>query len=210
MLAAAGPGPYAGHAVEGGKRRTMGEGTVVIGLDPGTEPEGMTTWPSSSSLPLGALVTATPCARLHTRAVLIEWGLNDLAEAAELIVSELVTNAVRASTGPDGHPRYDGSGLPVVVVRLGTDHTRVLIEVWDVIAGAPVTEQAGPDDESGRGLVLVEAVCERWSWETVPGWPGKVVWAELHVPLTHPAACGNFHAERGRVSEMSGASAGSR
>ena len=183
MLAATDRGPYAGHAVEGGTRGTMGEGTVVIGLDPGTEPGGMTAWPASSSLPLGALVTATPCARLHTRAVLIEWGLNDLAEAAELIVSELVTNAVRASTGPDGRPRYDGSGLPVVVVRLGTDHTRVLIEVWDVIAGAPVTGQAGPDDESGRGLVLVEAVCERWSWETVPGWPGKVVWAELHVQL---------------------------
>src|SRR5580693_5446393 len=126
---------------EGGTRRTMGEGTVVIGLDAVTDPEGMTTWPSSSSLPLGALVTATPCARLHTRAMLAEWGLNDLAEAAELIVSELVTNAVRASTGPDGHPRYDGSGLPVVV----------------------------------------EAMCQRWSWETVPGWPGKVVWAELHV-----------------------------
>jgi hypothetical protein len=66
-------------------------------------------------------------------------------------------------------------------VRLATDHTRVLIEVWDVIAGAPVTEQAGPDDESGRGLVLVEAVCDRWSWQNVPGWPGKVVWAELRV-----------------------------
>jgi len=159
----------------------MGEGTVVIGLDAVADPEGMTTWPSSSCLPLGALVTATPCARMHTRAVLAEWGLNDLAEAAELIVSELVTNAVRASTGPDGHPRYDGAGLPVVVVRLGTDHTRVLIEVWDVIAGAPVAEQAGPDDESGRGLVLVDAVCERWSWQSVPGWPGKVVWAELRV-----------------------------
>jgi len=154
---------------------------VVTGLDAVTDPEDMATWPSSSSLPLGALVTATPCARMHTRAVLAEWGLNDLAEAAELIVSELVTNAVRASTGPDGRPRYDGSGLPVVVVRLATDHTRVLIEVWDIIAGAPVTERAGPDDESGRGLVLVEAVCERWSWQNVPGWPGKVVWAELRV-----------------------------
>ena len=164
----------------------MGEGTVVIGLDAVADPEGMTTWPSSSSLPLGALVTATPCARLHTRAVLAEWGLNDLAEAAELIVSELVTNAVRASTGPDGRPQYDGSGLPVVVVRLATDHTRVLIEVWDVIAGAPVTEQA-PDDESGRGLVLVEAVCDRWSWQSVPGWPGKVVWAELRVHLAASA-----------------------
>jgi anti-sigma regulatory factor (Ser/Thr protein kinase) len=155
---------------------------VVIGLDAVTDPASMTTsWPFSSSLPLGALVTATPCARMHTRAVLTEWELHDLADSAELIVSELVTNAVRASTDPAGQPRYDGAGLPVVIVRLGTDRTRVMIEVWDGISGAPVAEHAGPDDESGRGLVLVEAVCDRWSWQTVPGWPGKVVWAELHV-----------------------------
>jgi len=108
-------------------------------------------------------------------------GFSGLAEAAELIVSELVTNAVRASTDRYGRPKYDGAGLPVVVVRLGSDGIRLLIEVWDGIAGAPVTEQAGPEDESGRGLVLVEAVCDRWSWQTVPGWPGKVVWAELQV-----------------------------
>ncbi len=155
---------------------------MVIGPDTVTDPASMTTsWPLSTSLPLGALVTATPCARLHTRAVLAEWGLHDLAEAAELIVSELVTNAVRASTGPDGRPRYDGAGLPVVIVRLGTDGIRVMIEVWDGIAGAPVAEHAGPDDEGGRGLVLVEALCARWSWQAVPGWPGKVVWAELLV-----------------------------
>lgn len=160
----------------------MGEGTAVIGPDTAMDPASMTTsWPLSSSLPLGALVTATPCARLHTRAVLAEWGLHDVAEAAELIVSELVTNAVRASTRPDGRPQYDGAGLPVVVVRLGTDGTRVMIEVWDGIAGAPVPEPSGPDDEGGRGLILVEAVCARWNWEAVPGWPGKVVWAELLV-----------------------------
>jgi anti-sigma regulatory factor (Ser/Thr protein kinase) len=159
----------------------MSEGTAVIGPDTVTDLSGWTTWPLSSSLPLGALVTATPCARLHTRAVVTEWGFSGLAEAAELIVSELVTNAVRASTDRYGRPKYDGAGLPVVVVRLGSDGIRLLIEVWDGIAGAPVTEQAGPEDESGRGLVLVEAVCDRWSWQTVPGWPGKVVWAELQV-----------------------------
>lgn len=160
----------------------MGEGTAVIGPEIVMDPASMpASWPMSSSLPLGALVTATPCARMHTRAVLSEWGLDGLSEAAELIVSELVTNAVRASTGADGRPKYDGAGLPVVIVRLGTDGSRVMIEIWDGIPGTPVTEQAGPDDESGRGLVLVEAVCARWDWETVPGWPGKVVWAELLV-----------------------------
>ena len=159
----------------------MGEGSVVTWADPVTDPSGMSdTWPLSSSLPLGALPGATPCARLHTRTVLHEWGLNDLAEAAELIVSELVTNAVRASTAPDGRPRYDATGMPVVVLRLASDHFKLLIEVWDVIPGAPAAEHPGPDDESGRGLMLVAAQCDRWSWQSAPGWPGKVVWAELH------------------------------
>ena len=159
----------------------MGEGSVVTWADPITDPPGMSDpWLLSTSLPLGALPGATPCARLHARAVLAEWGLADLAEAAELIVSELVTNAVRASTAPDGHPRYDGAGMPVVVLRLASDRFRLLIEVWDVIPGAPAAAHPGPDDESGRGLMLVAAQCDRWSWQSVPGWPGKVVWAELH------------------------------
>jgi anti-sigma regulatory factor (Ser/Thr protein kinase) len=159
----------------------MGEGSVMTWPDAVADPPGMTaSWPLSTSLPLGALPGATPCARLHARAVLAEWGLDDLAEAAELIVSELVTNAIRASTGRDGRPRYDPAGMPVVVLRLVSDRIRVLIEVWDSIAGAPAAGHAGPEDESGRGLMLVAAQCDRWSWQTVPGWPGKVVWAELH------------------------------
>jgi anti-sigma regulatory factor (Ser/Thr protein kinase) len=159
----------------------MGEGSVVTWADPVTDRPGISdTWPLSSSLPLGALPGATPCARLHARAVLHEWGLAGLAEAAELIVSELVTNAVRASTTPDGRPRYDATGMPVVVLRLASDGVKLLVEVWDVIPGAPAAAHPGPDDESGRGLMLVAAQCDRWSWQSAPGWPGKVVWAELH------------------------------
>ena len=56
-------------------------------------------WPFRSSLELGALPTAVPCACLHVRHILWEWGLNSLAESAELLVSELVTNAVNATAG---------------------------------------------------------------------------------------------------------------
>ena len=158
----------------------MGEGSVVTWPDAITDPPGISApWPLSTSLPLGALPGATPCARLHARAVLAEWSLADRAEAAELIVSELVTNAVRASTGPNGRPRYDGSAMPVVVLRLASDGIRLLVEVWDSIPGAPAAGHPGPDDENGRGLMLVQAMCDRWNWQTVPGWPGKVVWAEL-------------------------------
>ena len=159
----------------------MREGSVVTWPDAVADPPGRSAeWPLSTSLPLGALTGATPCARLHARAVLTEWGLEDLAEAAELIVSELVTNAVRASTGPDGRPRYDGTAMPVVVLQMASDGIRLLIEVWDGIPGAPAAADPGPDDEGGRGLMLVTALCDRWNWQTVPGWPGKVVWAELH------------------------------
>jgi len=78
-------------------------------------------WPLRSSLELGALSTAVPCACLHVKHVLWEWGLNSLAESAELLVSELVTNAVNA-TGQPGQ---------TVSVNLAGDATRVLIEVWD-------------------------------------------------------------------------------
>src|ERR1700750_47812 len=109
----------------------MGEGSVVTWADPVTDPPGMSdTWPLSSSLPLGALPGTTRCAGLHARAVRREGGLARMAEAAELIVSELVTNAVRASTAPDGRPRYDATGMPIVVLRLASDGFKLLVEVW--------------------------------------------------------------------------------
>lgn len=140
-------------------------------------------WSLTNSLTLGALRTATPCARLHARTVMCEWGMVSAAESIELVVSELVTNAVRASTYPDGRPRYDDNvaGIPVVHLRLSSDRVRVVIEVWDTNPEPPVAKQASPDDESGRGLMLVEALCEQWRWEVVPGWRGKLVWAELRM-----------------------------
>jgi anti-sigma regulatory factor (Ser/Thr protein kinase) len=70
-----------------------------------------------------------PCASLHVKHVLWEWGLNPLAERAELLVSELVTNAVNATSQP-------GQTLSVNLASTGTSTgTRVLIEVRD--AGSP-------------------------------------------------------------------------
>jgi len=54
-------------------------------------------WHRQSRLPLGALPGAVPCARLHTKHIIKEWHLDPLADPAELIVSELVTNALHAS-----------------------------------------------------------------------------------------------------------------
>lgn len=112
-----------------------------------------------------------------------EWSLLSVADSVELVVSELMTNAVRVSTGLDGRPKYDArAGLARIHLRLLSDREHVLIEVWDQDPHMPLATVAGPDDESGRGLMLVEALCERWSCDTSPGWDGKVVWAEVQVP----------------------------
>lgn len=135
-------------------------------------------WPLQSVLTLGVLPTATPCARLHARSIACEWGLGRLADNIELVVSELVTNALRASTYPNGHPRSQGpGGLPYVRLRLSSDRLRVLVEVWDDDPRPPIPAQAQADDESGRGLMLVDALCEQWNWDVGQGWGGKVVWA---------------------------------
>ena len=58
-------------------------------------------WPLRDLIEFGALPGAVPCARLHARLVLAEWGLTGLSEQAELVVSELMTNAVAASRSLD-------------------------------------------------------------------------------------------------------------
>jgi len=143
-------------------------------------PATTTAWPYTSSLKLGALPTAPSCARLHTNAVLHEWGLVHLAETAELVVSELVTNAMQSSL-QQAMPRRGPVGLPVVYLRLLADHQGLVIEVFDHTTELPVLTQAALDEDNGRGLMLVDALCERWGCEPVPGWGGKVVWAEVRA-----------------------------
>jgi anti-sigma regulatory factor (Ser/Thr protein kinase) len=111
-----------------------------------------------------------------------EWNLPSIADTVELVVSELVTNAVRASTGPDGRPKYHAkTDLQCVRLSLSFDRAHVLIEVWDQDPRMPAAKAAGPDDESGRGLMLVEALCERLECTMAPEGDGKVVWAEVSV-----------------------------
>jgi signal transduction histidine kinase len=136
-----------------------------------------------STLTLGALTTAAAAAREHARTIVGDWAMACTAEDVTLVVSELVTNAVAASTDADGRPRCTdiSGGPPVIHLRLRSDRTRIVIEVWDQGRGTPEVEQPGQDAENGRGLLFVEAFSERWGWDQVPGWPGKVVWAEMSV-----------------------------
>lgn len=129
-------------------------------------------WPLRDTIELGSLPGAVPCARLHARQMLWEWGLTPLSADAELLVSELVTNAVAASQSADP--------TSPVLLWLLADQTRVLILVWDASSQPPVpTENSGDNEEaeSGRGLLLVQAMSRKWDWYHSPGKAGKVVWA---------------------------------
>jgi anti-sigma regulatory factor (Ser/Thr protein kinase) len=137
-----------------------------------------TRWAAQSTLVIAALPTATPCARLHARNIAHEWGLGELVDTLELVVSELVTNAVQASVDHDGRPRYSPEhGLACIHLRLSTDGLSVLVEVWDENVGVPAPGEPDLDAEGGRGLLLVDALTEHWGWDLAPSGRGKVVWA---------------------------------
>jgi anti-sigma regulatory factor (Ser/Thr protein kinase) len=99
---------------------------------------------------------------------LTDWGLDELAFTTELVVSELVTNAIRHATGP---------------VRLRLIKDRALIcEVFDGGATAPHLRHPRTTDEGGRGLLLVSQFTQRWGTRFLT--EGKVIWAEQ--ALTDP------------------------
>ena len=129
-------------------------------------------WPLRSYLELGALTSTVPCARLHARQIVWEWGFRHLAEDAEILVSELLTNAVKASSSPDG--------AGVVVLRLLADRERLLIEVWDHNPDDPQPRQADAESESGRGFSVIEALSSRWGFRRL-SYSVKVVWCELLI-----------------------------
>ncbi|MCW2906476.1 MAG: hypothetical protein JWL68_1265 [Actinomycetia bacterium] len=141
-------------------------------------------WPLQSYLELGVLPTAVPCARGHARLVLAEWGLQELADPAELVVSELVTNGIRASRGLVGS-RFGGRwspGMPPVRLWLLSDYRTVLLQVWDGNNRMPTRQELDPESEGGRGLWLVEALSEDWGAFQPEHASGKVVWAAVVKP----------------------------
>ena len=136
-------------------------------------------WSLRSCMDLGALPSAVPCARLHARQVLWEWGLESLAETAELILSEILTNAVNASaTAAGGHRgEQHEEGLPFVWFCLASDRRSVLVQVWDDSPGRPARQDEETEAENGRGLLLVEHLSAQWGTYVPQESCGKVVWA---------------------------------
>jgi hypothetical protein len=113
-----------------------------------------------------ATASFVPCARRCTRRVLRSWHLSNLAGDGEMVVAELVTNAVQATElCAAGAEKL---ALPVTL-GLRSDGTRLVVEVTDGALGRPRT--------GGRGLAIVSALAEAWGWYPATG--GKLVWALL-------------------------------
>lgn len=127
---------------------------------------------ASDNVHTWTLPAADPCqvrqARTQARDVLAGWGLHDHAETVELLVSELVTNAVRHGSGP----------VTLRLLRTG----RLLCEVYDTERELPVLVSSGPDEEHGRGMQLVSRLADRWGTSRTAG--GKVVWFEYDLSST--------------------------
>jgi hypothetical protein len=104
-------------------------------------------------------------ARARASAQLVAWGLADAVAITELLVSELVTNAIR-------------HGRPPIQLRLVLG-TALTCEVSDGSSAAPHLRRARAFDEGGRGLLLVAHLAARWGTRQTP--TGKIIWAEQPV-----------------------------
>ena len=135
----------------------------------------MQEWPLRSYLELRALPESVRPARRHARATLRDWQLAVLTDTVELLVSEVITNAVHASADAGDRPLPPRASW--LRFWLTSDRDRVLIQVWDSDHGTPARRNVDPDAEAGRGLLLGESLSTRWGWYAPAGLHGKIVWA---------------------------------
>jgi anti-sigma regulatory factor (Ser/Thr protein kinase) len=117
-------------------------------------------------LALTAELASVPRARRAATAALERWGLDSLCLDAELVVSELVTNAILHGHAP----------IELAIRRRGG---LVRVEVRDHSPAHPVSRRHRADAGTGRGLVLVASVATDWAVDGDSA--GKVVWAELRA-----------------------------
>ena len=135
----------------------------------------------TGTLALTTLPTSPFWARRYTRLFLdsCQEISPDTAETAELIVSELVTNAVRYSGEPAGitqHPQR--TAVSLIALSLRNFREVLLIEVYDTDSNPPILSSVDDSAENGRGLMLVDALSKEWSYSFPPG-GGKIVYCLL-------------------------------
>ncbi|MFI5671778.1 ATP-binding protein [Streptomyces sp. NPDC051704] len=167
--------------------------TMLEPLRQGLPPVDPTAVSGSASCALPARFEAVRGARSFTRSTLSQWGLDERFDDVALVVSELVTNALRHAlpedAGVGGGSGQDagacaGEPEPTVRLHLMRWSTRLVCAVRDPSEDrpggsfAPERTQENCDLESGRGLFLVDAYSDSWGWHPLAGrLTGKVVWA---------------------------------
>ena len=136
-----------------------------------------------SFLTLAAVPAAVGRTRDLVRLGLDRWRLAPLVPDAELVVSELATNAIQAAGLTDTGATWNDAGndVPTFHVRMLLFETSIIIEVWDADPAPPVPQHVTREEEGGRGLLIVAMIERRWDWFSAPQ-GGEVVWAELPIP----------------------------
>ncbi|WP_372449192.1 SpoIIE family protein phosphatase [Streptomyces montanisoli] len=140
--------------------RSADDTALLVARTRAVPPGRVARWEVPSDPAAVARVRAAVAARLE------EWGLRETGFTTELILSELVTNAIRYADGP-------------ITVRLLLDR-RLISEVSDASSTAPHLGHAAATDEGGRGMFLVAQLAERWGTRYTRD--GKIIWAEQPLP----------------------------
>ncbi len=139
-----------------------------VGHDRSGEPD------RTAGLDLPTAPESARAARHFAHAQLTEWRLTALADDVDLVISELITNALL-------HARADRRTAEGATIRLDLEYDGdgLYCRVTDGSALPPTPEDAGDTAESGRGLLLVQALSASWGWK--PEARGKIVWARFDV-----------------------------
>jgi anti-sigma regulatory factor (Ser/Thr protein kinase) len=134
---------------------------------------------------MAALPSAVGRARAYARWVLGTWQLSAMADTVELLVSELVTNAVKNTGVVDESvdERLVAGKVNPIYLGLSVLVETLLIEVWDVSTTPPLRRVASDDDETGRGLLLMEMLSKEWDFEVLAT-GGKIVWCKCLIEET--------------------------
>ncbi|MFD4831073.1 ATP-binding protein [Streptomyces sp. SID4919] len=157
--------------------------TMLEPLRQGLPPIDPTAVSSAASCALSARYEAVGEARRFTQDTLTEWRADERFDDICLVVSELVTNALRHAL-PQDTPDGETSGVRLHLMRWTR---RLVCAVRDPSDESPVArdaEEAAEDfaAESGRGLFLVDSFSDSWGWHPLSGAPaGKVVWALFRI-----------------------------
>ena len=133
--------------------------------------------PAFSGCSLSPSPDAASRARSFTRHTLASWGLAELADDAQVIVSELLANAIRHAgfRRPEGSPQAWAGELGLWLLRHADGFMCVVTDPSD---SAPALQQPGHTGEGGRGLHVVHALSDHWGWTRLSE-RGKAVWAIL-------------------------------